>query len=356
MKDKIKDKLQYASAALGETIDQVKNNETVEEMAQSAKVGAEKAWKWAKMGAEVVSKGATAGANAVKSTVNEYKQEYESAEKTPKLDEQLRSAVTEYNAVYAEFENNGASILRQRERSVDLLNNVETLINSIANHPKTFDSDFVEIQHQKKIFKDVCDFAKQELDAAKASAVEAGAGIAGGMAVASLVPSAAMWIATTFGTASTGAAISTLSGAAATNAALAWLGGGALAAGGGGVGAGTALLALAGPVAWTIGGATLLASITLFATSKIKLEKEKKTEIEAVLKNVEAVKEMNAKLQSILEKTDALRSALSNLYGNCLSCYGKDFMTLSEEKQFQLGTLVNNAKSLAATLDETVEG
>lgn len=46
----------------------------------------------------------------------------------------------------------------------------------------------------------------------------------------------------TFGTASTGTAIAGLSGAAATNATLAWLGGGAVAAGGGGIAAGTAVL------------------------------------------------------------------------------------------------------------------
>lgn len=66
-----------------------------------------------------------------------------------------------------------------------------------------------------------------------------------------------MAIATTLGTASTGTAISALSGAAATNAALAWLGGGALATGGGGVAAGEAFLALAGPVGWAIGGTEL---------------------------------------------------------------------------------------------------
>jgi hypothetical protein len=46
----------------------------------------------------------------------------------------------------------------------------------------------------------------------------------------------------TFGSASTGAAIAGLSGVAATNATLAWFGGGALAAGGGGIAAGTAVL------------------------------------------------------------------------------------------------------------------
>lgn len=81
------------------------------------------------------------------------------------------------------------------------------------------------------------------------------AGSTVGAAVAAFGPTAAMAIATTFGTAATGTAISSLSGIAATNAALAWLGGGALAAGGGGMAAGSAILALAGPIGLTIGGA-----------------------------------------------------------------------------------------------------
>ena len=97
--------------------------------------------------------------------------------------------------------------------------------------------------------------------------------------MAFMAPTAAMWIATTFGTASTGAAISTLSGAAATNAALAWLGGGALAAGGGGMAGGTAFLALAGPVGWSIAGATLLSSILIFTAKKTKLNNQKNEEI-----------------------------------------------------------------------------
>lgn len=164
-----------------------------------------------------------------------------------------------------------------------------------------------------------------------------------------------MWVATTFGTASTGTAISTLSGAAATNAALAWLGGGAAAAGGGGMASGTAFLAIAGPVGWTISGATLLASIALFANKKIKLNKEKKEEIEAVLRNVESVSEVNVKMQSLLDKTDKLRNMLNGQYGKSMSYYGKNFMEIADEGQMLLGTLVNNAKSLAVTLGETVE-
>jgi hypothetical protein len=58
-----------------------------------------------------------------------------------------------------------------------------------------------------------------------------------------------------FGAASTGAAISGLSGAAATNATLAWLGGGSLAAGGGGMALGSAVLGgvVVGPAVFVTG-------------------------------------------------------------------------------------------------------
>ena len=59
-----------------------------------------------------------------------------------------------------------------------------------------------------------------------AAGVGSGAAVAGGSILTAL--------ATTFGTANTGAAISSLSGVAATNAVLAWIGGGTIAAGGGG--------------------------------------------------------------------------------------------------------------------------
>ena len=77
------------------------------------------------------------------------------------------------------------ALFNQRERALDLLGNIENLINSIANHPKKFDADLAEIQIKKQGFKDVCDFAKEELSAAQKSAVGTGAGVAGG---AELIP------------------------------------------------------------------------------------------------------------------------------------------------------------------------
>ena len=165
-----------------------------------------------------------------------------------KLDDELRMAVTGYNDAYTTMYSNGDSLCVMRTRAVDLILNIETLINSIANRPKSFDTDIAEIHTNRVSFTDACEFAKAELEAAKKSALGAGAGVAASAAIVSVAPTAAMWVATTFGIASTGTAISALSGAAATNAALAWLGGGAVAAGGGGMAAGHAFLALAGPV------------------------------------------------------------------------------------------------------------
>lgn len=280
----------------------------------------------------------------------------EKAVKAPKikLDDSLKNAISEYNGAYTEMNDNGTNLYLERKRSIDLIELIENLVNSIANHPKSFDADISEIKMHREKFIDVCEFAKKELDAAKQSAMSAGGGIAAGAAVASLAPSAAMWIATTFGTASTGTAISTLSGAAATNAALAWLGGGALAAGGGGMAAGNAFLALAGPIGWSIAGATLLTSIVLFTKKKMKTNKEKKEEIEKVKSNTASVKETAERIKVIFDETNALRGQLSEQYNSCLSSFGKNFIDISEEQQLHLGTLVNNTKSLAVTLGKSL--
>lgn len=278
----------------------------------------------------------------------------QSEEKKISLDEMLQNAVDEYNMAFTELNDFGMSLYVERERSQDLISHIENLINSIANRPKTFDAEIERIHMYREQFNDVCDFAKEELIAARKSAVGAGSGVAAGAAVASVAPTAAMWIATTFGTASTGTAISSLSGAAATNAALAWLGGGALAAGGGGMGAGTAFLALAGPVGWGIAGITVFSSVALFAKNRMKSNKEKNEEIEKVKVNSESVKESAEKINMVLLKTIELRKKTSEIYRRALSCYGKRYTDISGDNQLLLGSLVNNTKSLAISLGETL--
>lgn len=275
-------------------------------------------------------------------------------EKLTELDRMLESSITEYNDAYTLMNDKGVQLFMERSRAVDTICFVERLINSIANHPKSFDADFAEINLQRDSFMDTCAFGQKELQAAREAAGGAGAGLAAGASVAFMAPTAAMWVATTFGTASTGTAISTLSGAAATNAALAWLGGGALSAGGGGVAAGHALIAMAGPIGWTIAGATLLTSILLFSSKKAKLNKQKNEEIESVKKNTELVREIDAQIQQILTDTEAIRTGLNESFTQCLPMFQKDYTSFTDDQKRQLGALVNQTKALSAMFGKTI--
>ena len=275
-------------------------------------------------------------------------------DKLTELDRMLEQCVTDYNDAYTLMNDKGTRLYIERCRAVDVIDNIETLVNSIANHPKEFDADFETIDISRKRFTESCDFAERELQAAREAAGGAGAGLAAGASVAFMAPTAAMWVATTFGTASTGTAISTLSGAAATNAALAWLGGGSLAAGGGGTAAGSALLAMAGPIGWSIAGAALLSSILIFAKKRTKLNKQKNEEIETVKKNTEKVKEIDTSIAKILKETSKIAAGVKKEYKECLGAFGSDYTTLSDEQKNHLGAMVNNTKALSAMFDKTV--
>lgn len=275
-------------------------------------------------------------------------------EKLTELDRMLESSVTEYNDAYTLMNDKGVQLFVERSRAVDSIGFVENLVNSISNRPKSFDAEFEEIRTNRDSFRSACEFSQRELQAAREAAGGAGAGLAAGASVAFMAPTAAMWVATTFGTASTGAAISTLSGAAATNAALAWLGGGALSAGGGGMVAGNALLAMAGPIGWTIAGATLLTSILLFTSKRAKLNKQKNEEIEAVKTNTEKVREADVQINQLLTETVAVRTGLNDTYGRCLELFGKDYASFSDDQKTRLGALVNHTKTLSALLGKTV--
>ena len=276
------------------------------------------------------------------------------ADKLTELDRMLQSSITEYNDAYTLMNDKGVQLYVERSRAIDSIVFVENIVNSIANRPKFFDAEFEEISTNRKQFADSCEFAERELSEARKAATSAGAGLAAGASVAFMAPTAAMWIATTFGTASTGAAISTLSGAAATNAALAWLGGGALTAGGGGIAAGNALIALSGPIGWTIAGATLLSSILIFTAKKTKMNKQKNEEIQAIKNNIELVKEMDWKINEILTETIQIRTKLNEMMTKACLLYNADYTLLGvEQKQF-LGALINNTKALSAMFGKTL--
>lgn len=270
------------------------------------------------------------------------------------LDRKLQRANDAYDKMYAITNNSGDQLLSVRNASAETIDKVTAFINSIAKHPKEFDKEISEISINRENFKKALEYGKEEQKKLKQSAVGAGSGIAAGTAVASMAPTAAMWVATTFGTASTGTAISALNGAAATNAALAWLGGGALATGGGGMAAGQALLALAGPVGWGIAGASVLTSILLFWRKKKKIQESKKQEIERISNCTNALKQLKAQMDALITETNELNKNLLSQISNNEILYAQDYSTFTDNQKNMLGAIVNNTKSLAVLISRVL--
>ena len=147
-------------------------------------------------------------------------------------------AVERYVITTGEFEAAVHSLYTLRERAAVEVQAVAERINALANKPREFTLSTEQAAVQIRSFEDKQNSIRNAESVAKKQAKGSAAGAslgALGIAVATMGPTAAMGVATTFGVASTGTAITSLSGAAATNAALAWLGGGTLAAGGGGM-------------------------------------------------------------------------------------------------------------------------
>ncbi|AKP78615.1 hypothetical protein AS52_03654 [Priestia megaterium Q3] len=263
--------------------------------------------------------------------------------------EKLEQAVNEHEKTSKNFQNNAIKLHNIRAYSVDIIQKVEAYINTLANTPKEFEKSFEQVLLNVKSFKVLSEISYDEKEMLKLAGGGTAAGVAAGVATAAFAPTAAMAIATTFGTASTGAAISTLSGAAATNAALAWLGGGTIVAGGGGMAGGSAFLALAGPIGWGIGAASLAAGG--FFISK----KNKKTAIKVDEERVEIVKSIRV-LQATSIKINNLKSLTQSLANNLEqdlilfisnTKHVKSFTEFSEDERNKLRAIINNTESLS---------
>lgn len=263
-------------------------------------------------------------------------------------------AVEKYNNTYQTMQETGSRLYSLRQDSVKLIQEIELLLNSIANKPKEFEKTISDIQAEQKKFRDAEEYAAEAMKAAVKSGISVAAGVAGGAAVASMAPSAAMWVATTFGTASTGTAISTLSGAAATKAALAWLGGGALSAGGAGVAGGQALLALAGPIGWGITGVTTAASVVALGHKNKKIADEAIAEAKKITIAGAEVNESSAKIQHLIDETVMLMDDLRDMSRANTLLRDVNYLELSEKEQYRLGAMVNSTLALAEMLNKTI--
>lgn len=213
--------------------------------------------------------------------------------------------IYEYNHLYSEMEkkkeelNSTLEILvKKKIEAIKSLKKIKKIAENFKEKDRGSIQEEINDSETKQYFYDV-----DETISAADIAMNTGKGVSAGIGTA-----VGTWaLISTYGAASTGTAIASLSGAAATNATLAWLGGGSLAAGGGGIAAGSAVLG--GIVAIPALAITGLFS-HLKANKKIKEIEEKIYEVrEASYKIKDNISGMEFANKRAIEIIDSLEKA-----------------------------------------------
>lgn len=266
-------------------------------------------------------------------------------------------AISCYNEEADNLANKSIELYQVRDKAIKVVKIVEERINKLANKPKEFETKLEEIDVEIQNFEDkqiAISQSIKEAELASGSTAATASLSALGVTVATLGPTAAMGVATTFGVASTGTAISSLTGAAANSAALAWLGGGSLAAGGGGVAAGNAFLALAGPVGWGIAGVMLTASVGAGVVANRKNEEVAKEAIEEQKKIELLARQLKEKVIEVTELIELTEKQTEGIYLANLSLTGMDYSLFTDDEKYQAGALVNSTLSLTAMVNKEI--
>lgn len=266
----------------------------------------------------------------------------------------LENVEKKYNEILEETNNSAIKLFETREYTAKIIGNFERFINTIANSPKEFDRDVKLINLNTEKFNKVFQLKYEGQSVERVSGGIAGAGVLAGVGVASFGPTAAMAVATTFGTASTGAAIASLSGAAATKAALAWLGGGALVAGGSGIAGGSALLAVAGPLGWGIGAITLIGSAALAHTKNAEIAEEATKEAIKIEREIAKYKAIKLEIESIRSHTSKVLIKLLDRYKYFSKNAPRNYSQFTTDQKFEIGSLVNGTLALSKFLNRRV--
>ena len=174
-------------------------------------------------------------------------------------------------------------------------------------------------------------------------------GTATATGVATILPSAAMAIASTFGTASTGTAIATLYGAASTTSSLAWLGGGALAAGGGGMASGSAFLALAGPAGLVVGSASATAIVS---NKNISIAEKAKEDIDNINLTFYSLQSSSDSVDELIKTTELRIEKIKILFSQLKSDTPNDYLSFTNDQKRSLRRLITQINIFSKLLKE----
>lgn len=267
------------------------------------------------------------------------------------------------NTYKDDFQADILSLFELKKRAIKTLYDVSIYLNEVRNIPKEYLKNIREIINRVDFFG-ATDFDKSEEGGLctykknrkieKTGYIASALGVAAGGTSILGGSTISMAIATTFGTASTGVAISTLSGAALNSAALAWLGGGALAAGGGGMAAGSVLIsALTGPIGIGLVVISVVAGSSIYAKANKRDTKEIEIQSELIAKNTKKIKEYGRKVKM-------LKRCISNVIMKIKTILKdldlvKEWKSLIENDKAKLDSLIKYSKALSNLMNYRIK-
>lgn len=286
------------------------------------------------------------------------KKGYDASETNDKADRIIRRSKEDFKEAKEELDEDQSytnSTLEQLgECKVNLFTtDIKLLIDIIQRCKDGANSEF---DNTKYITENELNDLKSSLD----SSLEIKKGLAQGVGAGVLTGLGAYGAVGALASASTGTAIAGLSGAAATNATLAWLGGGSLAAGGGGMALGTAVLGglVAGPLI-AVGGLVMNSAAEKNLTNAREFESDADIAIEqmtTVKVSLQGVRERSSELESALEEISARFNIIANNLTNnnmhpVLKFIKNIFRSKDICKEKELDTLLMLGKTLKNLLD-----
>lgn len=217
-------------------------------------------------------------------------------------------------------------------------------------------NDSVGLEELRDFNPDSNEFLKMKNAGFKASELLQGG--VGSLAAGTATAAGAYGAVGALATASTGTAISALSGAAATNATLAWLGGGAIAAGGGGMVLGTAVLGglVAAPALIVMG--FFMGSKADKALSEAKSQRDEarkyKQDVENLCTVMEAVSDRAEQIDNLLfNLNEKFKPAVDRMIGLIYN-RGDDWRYYSQYEKQTIGVAAQLAKTIKIVIDTSL--
>lgn len=237
----------------------------------------------------------------------------------PKLgvENKLKFAKKEYVEIYDSTAILSDKLIKEREKTIVIINDIKSLINSIAKHPKEFNNTFLNIEIEKKKFKNVLSFKEDEKQNLKTAGLIA--------------------VGTTTAGAISGIAINkkeVKSGLKNMEKGIPNLGG---------------KIFLVGL------GAAAVTSGIYYICKNNKIQKDKKNEVEKIFFAIKELKVINTKINNSYDKITKMNDSIKNNLELLMYLKNSNYIELNESEKIQLGSLVNNTNSLACLLNEEIQ-